>query len=115
MGQGERSMNIDTAPPLTALPDICLDRLVNLVQFAREQSPFYLQHYGSPAVKANDLQSLPPVNKQELMENFDGWVTDPMVTRTKVNKFLADKTLIGHLFQEKYSDPAKLSLMVCKR
>jgi hypothetical protein len=38
---------------------------------------------------------LPPVTKPELMAHFDDWVTDPRVTRTGVEQFVADLDNLG--------------------
>ena len=42
------------------------------------------------------------VTKPELMSHFDDWVTDPAVTKTDVEAFLADPGNIGHDFLERY-------------
>jgi phenylacetate-CoA ligase len=71
-------------------------RLAELVAFARERSPYYREHYKALPSQTSDLRLLPPVSKPELMDNFDGWVTDPAVTRAGVEAFVADLSLIGH-------------------
>jgi phenylacetate-coenzyme A ligase PaaK-like adenylate-forming protein len=70
-------------------------RLASLIAFAKARSPFYRKRYGHLPDPVPDLRSLPPVTKQELMENFDEWVTDPAVTRDGVERFVGDRTLIG--------------------
>ncbi len=80
-------------------------RLLDLVEFARRRSPFYREHYSQlPAeiTDSSDLRQFPPVTKPELMAHFDDWVTDPAVTRTGVNAFVADKTLIGAPYLGRY-------------
>jgi phenylacetate-coenzyme A ligase PaaK-like adenylate-forming protein len=42
------------------------------------------------------------VTKQELMENFDEWVTDPEVTRDGVERFVGDRNLIGTRYLGRY-------------
>ena len=37
------------------------------------------------------------------MANFDGWVTDPAVTKTGVEAFIADKARIGDLYLNRYA------------
>jgi phenylacetate-coenzyme A ligase PaaK-like adenylate-forming protein len=37
------------------------------------------------------------------MENFDGWVTDPGVTRAEVEAFITDKTRVGDLYLGRYA------------
>ena len=77
-------------------------RLAELVAFARERSPYYRERYKGLPSRVSDVRSLPPVTKQDLMENFDGGVTDPDVTRTDVEAFVSDPSLIGHEFLDRY-------------
>lgn len=77
-------------------------RLLNLIEFARRRSPFYLQLYSDLPEGINDLRLLPPVAKPELMARFDEWVTDPAVTRAGVEAFVADKTLVGQPYLGRY-------------
>jgi phenylacetate-CoA ligase len=46
---------------------------------------------------------LPPVTKSELMANFDRWVTDPAVTRTGGEAFLANKTMVENCYLDRYA------------
>ncbi|MDX1815878.1 MAG: phenylacetate--CoA ligase family protein, partial [Thermodesulfobacteriota bacterium] len=57
------------------------------------------EHLSDPAP---ELQSLPPVTKQELMENFDEWVTDPAVAQDGVERFVGDRTRIGTRYLGSY-------------
>ncbi|MGE5221344.1 MAG: phenylacetate--CoA ligase family protein [Omnitrophica WOR_2 bacterium] len=68
-----------------------------------KHSPFYHQLYQEVKAPLTDLSSLPVTTKSELMEHFDGWVTDPAVTRTGVENFLLDKSRIGCPFLGSYS------------
>jgi phenylacetate-CoA ligase len=55
--------------------------LARIVAHARARSPFYRDLYASHGVNdQTPLHLLPPVDKTELMERFDDWVTDPRVT-----------------------------------
>jgi phenylacetate-coenzyme A ligase PaaK-like adenylate-forming protein len=78
-------------------------RLAELVKFARTRSPFYSKLYEQVSADVDHIHDLPPVTKPQLMANFDGWATDPAVTRTGVDAFLADQTLVGHLYLERYT------------
>lgn len=78
------------------------DRLADLVAFAMARSPFYRKRYAHRSTPAPELRSLPPVTKRELMENFDEWVTDPDVTRDGVERFVADRELIGTRYLGRY-------------
>ena len=77
-------------------------RLLDLLEFARARAPFYRQRYRRLPADVRDLQLLPPVTKPELMEHFDEWVTDPSVTRSGVEDFLANKTLVGQLYLSRF-------------
>ncbi len=77
-------------------------RLAAMVAFAKARSPFYRRRYGHLSGPVPDLRSLPPVTKQELMENFDEWVTDPEVTRDGVERFVGDRNLIGTRYLGRY-------------
>jgi phenylacetate-coenzyme A ligase PaaK-like adenylate-forming protein len=78
------------------------EQLHDLIQFARKHSPFYQQLYARLPTDIQKIQQLPPVTKPQLMANFDGWVTDRAITRKTVDAFLADKTLVGQLYLERY-------------
>lgn len=87
-------------------------RLAAMVAHARTSSPFYRHLYRDvdlarvPATASGRsgvvLTELPPVTKQQLMANFDDWVTDPAVTRAGVEAFLADPSLVGTPFLGRY-------------
>lgn len=78
-------------------------RLGDLLQFAIDNSPFYRGLYQDlPLEQIPDTQLIPPVTKRQLMTNFDHWVTDPEITRSKADSFAADKSKIGEKFLGKY-------------
>lgn len=81
-------------------------RLAAMLTHARTSSPFYRHLYRDVApTRPSDgvvLAQLPPVTKQELMANFDDWVTDPAVTRAGVEAFIADPSLVGTPFLGRY-------------
>jgi len=77
-------------------------RLLRLIEYARSRSPYYRERYAALPRGAHDLPSLPPVAKSDLMENFDGWSTDPAVTRETTGAFVADPTRIGHYYLDRY-------------
>ncbi|MBI5956645.1 MAG: phenylacetate--CoA ligase family protein, partial [Chloroflexi bacterium] len=78
-------------------------RLTDVIEFARGRSPFYQKLYHQLPVDTRDVRHLPPVTKPELMANFDHWVTDPAVTRAGVEAFVANRTLVGHLYLGHYA------------
>ena len=79
------------------------ERLGDLVRFARKRSPFYRRLYENLPDDINDIGSLPPVVKTDLMASFDDWVTDREVTLDSVSLFLNDKGRIGDLFEGRYA------------
>lgn len=77
-------------------------RLADLVAFARRRSGFYRRHHaGLPDTPAS-LGVLPTVTKPQLMEQFDDVVTDPAITRSGVDAFLADRANIGRRYLGRY-------------
>lgn len=88
-------------PP--AIARIQQRRLGALLAFARARSPFYAHHYRQLAPAHTALEALPPVTKPMLMADFDGWVTDPAVTRAGIESFVADPALVGHLYLDRYA------------
>ncbi|MGZ5378430.1 MAG: phenylacetate--CoA ligase family protein [Mycobacterium sp.] len=79
-----------------------LERLRELVAFAREHSPYLAGRYRSAPAHVTNIQQLPALTKAEMMAHFDDWVTDPQVSREQVEAFIADPNLIGHDFLDRY-------------
>ncbi len=77
-------------------------RLAELVHFARQHSPYYAERYASLPEQVSDVRQLPITGKAELMMDFDNWVTDRELTRAGLEQFIADKSNIGHLCQDRY-------------
>lgn len=80
-------------------------RFAALVAYARAASRFYQRLYRdlpANALTLGDLRQLPPVTKSELMAAFDDWVTDPEVTRARVEAFAADPVLLGSLYRGRW-------------
>jgi phenylacetate-coenzyme A ligase PaaK-like adenylate-forming protein len=78
-------------------------RLADLVRFAQAYASFYRQRYHQLPPGTSDIHMLPPVTKSELMAHFDEWITDPAVTRAGVEDFVADKTLVGRRYLDRYA------------
>ena len=78
-------------------------RMKDLIAFARARSRFYSRLYRTVPEDVTEIQELPPVSKPELMANFDDWVTDPEVTMSDVEAFVADQLRVGHLFRDRYA------------
>ena len=80
---------------------VAAHRLRALLRHARATSPLYRElHRGCG--EHTPLGELPVVRKQQLMENFDDWCTDPRIRRKAVDAFLADRRRIGEHFLDRY-------------
>lgn len=79
------------------------DRLADMVRHARTSSPYYRHHYQGLPTHITAPQLLPATSKAKLMAHFDEWVTDPAITLTEVQEFVADPTLIGHQLLGRYT------------
>src|SRR5512135_75849 len=77
-------------------------RLHRLIEYARSRSPYYRERYTALPRGAHDLAALPRVTKSDLMANFNGWATDPAVTRETAQALIADPTRIGELYLDRY-------------
>ncbi|AOW94037.1 hypothetical protein BFN03_18900 [Rhodococcus sp. WMMA185] len=77
-------------------------RLADLLSFARRESGFYRRHYARLPDTLRHLSELPAVTKPMLMENFDDVVTDPTITKSGVDAFLADQANIGRRYLGRY-------------
>ncbi len=77
------------------------DRLSQLVNWAKENSPYYSKLYQNIGEHFS-LSDLPPVNKKELMAHWNEWVTDSNITLDMVNQFMNDLDHIGRKINHKY-------------
>jgi phenylacetate-CoA ligase len=78
------------------------ERLQELVTFARSRSRYYAHVYRDVPEQVTDVTQLPVVTKAELMSHFDEWVTDPVITKYDAEVFIADPSLIGHDYLDRY-------------
>ena len=76
-------------------------RLKDMVEWARKNSPYYAKLY-KDVPEDFELTDLPSVNKQELMKNWNDWVTDRQITLADVEKFMEDMNNIGRKIKKKY-------------
>jgi phenylacetate-CoA ligase len=79
-----------------------LERLRNIVAYARTHSVYLAGRYRSVPELLVDVRQLPMVTKAEMMRHFDEWVTDRCVKREQVEAFIADPGLIGHDYLGRY-------------
>jgi phenylacetate-CoA ligase len=73
-----------------------------LTRFARTRSPFYREAWKHLHEGSLQLAELPIVTKHALMAAFDDWCTDPAISRSAVDGFLAERTHIGERFLGRY-------------
>ena len=77
-------------------------RLRKIVAYARVHSSYYNRMYRDVPESLSDIGQLPVVTKAELMSHFDDWVTDPSVTKARIDAFLADPGNVGCDFLGRY-------------
>lgn len=81
--------------------DLQQKRLRELIIHAKENSPYFKELYKD--IPENfSLSDLPPVNKRELMEHWDEWVTDRNISLEEVNRFMENPDNIGRKLKGKY-------------
>lgn len=78
-----------------------IQRLKELVRYAKENSPFLKQLYRDVP---DDfiLTDLPTTDKKMLMANWNDWVCDRNLTLEQVNLFMEDKRNVGVMLNGKY-------------
>ena len=77
------------------------DRLHQMVDYARANSPLYAELY-KDLPENWTLGDLPPLNKRELMARFDEWSTDRSVRMEDLNEYMRDLDHVGCKFHERY-------------
>ncbi|MDO9491770.1 phenylacetate--CoA ligase family protein [Acetobacterium sp.] len=77
------------------------ERLNRLVAYAKQNSPYYCEHYHNIGENFN-LSDLPPTNKVDLMAHFDEWVTAKDITLNEIETFMMDLDNIGRKIKGKY-------------
>ncbi len=77
------------------------ERLRRLVSYVRKHSPYFERLYRDIPENA-PLSELPPTNKITLMEHFDEWLTDRVVTLDTVQRFMQNPDHIGRKLNNKY-------------
>ena len=82
---------------------VAQQRLRQLVAMARQRSPYYRNLYRGILENACDLVQLPIVTKSDLMADFDAAVTDPDITRGRVQQFLLTQDRVAHPLRDRYA------------
>ena len=77
------------------------ERLHEMVEWARKNSPYYARLYRD-LPEDYSLTDLPSVNKRQLMENWNDWITDRDLTLSEVEKFMDNPDNIGRKIKKKY-------------
>ena len=77
------------------------ERLHEMVEWARKNSPYYTRLYRD-LPEDYSLTDLPSVNKRQLMENWNDWITDRDLTLSEVEKFMENPDNIGRKIKKKY-------------
>lgn len=86
-----------------AIARIQRQRLDQLVDYAKNNSPFYSRIYQNIAAPIVDLRGLPVVTKPQLMDCFDQWVTDPQITLQDVHQFISNQHHPTQRIVDRYS------------
>lgn len=85
----------------TKMTQIQKQRLMKLVDFAKNNSPFYQRLYEGIGDDPG-LEDLPVVTKPEMMSNFDDVVTDRNITMSRIDEFTKDIDNVGRMIDGKY-------------
>jgi len=74
------------------------------VNYAKAKSPFFRDLYAQvdPDDPAFSVETLPVINKDMLMENFDRVVTDPRVKLSGVKEWARDRSRLGKYFMNRF-------------
>ena len=83
------------------LKQMQIKKLKKLVFYAKEKSPYFKELYSNINNDFN-LSNLPITNKEDLMNNFDSWVTDKNITIKKIKEFTSNIENIGRMINNKY-------------
>ena len=86
---------------VSAREAVTQQRLHEMVEWARKNSPFYAKLY-KDLPENFSLTDLPSVNKRQLMENWNDWITDRDLTLSEVEKFMENPDNIGRKIKKKY-------------
>ena len=84
------------------LAQVQQQRLCALLAAAREHSVVYRERLRGLPDDASALARMAPVARDELMQRFDGWVTDPALRLDALRAFTADPARIGDPYLGRY-------------
>jgi phenylacetate-coenzyme A ligase PaaK-like adenylate-forming protein len=73
-----------------------------MLRHAVAKSAYYRELYKGIDIETCDITDLPVVTKQEMMDNFDEFVTDRRLKRTEIRAWHNDKSNIGRMYKRKF-------------
>ena len=76
-------------------------RLKKLVNYAKNNSPYFKELYANLKDEFK-LEDLPTINKVEMMQHFDNFITDNNINMEKIKEFTSDISNVGRLINGKY-------------
>lgn len=76
-------------------------RLKKLVNYAKNNSPYFKELYANLKDEFK-LEDLPTINKVEMMQHFDSFITDNSINMQKIKEFTSDISNVGRLINGKY-------------
>ena len=101
-----QAATLDVMAASHATPSLLLQRqqqrLLRLLEAAREGSALYRERLGSGRLRTTDLMRLAPVTRRELMQRFDDWVTDPALRLDELRGFTADAARVAEPWLGRY-------------
>jgi phenylacetate-coenzyme A ligase PaaK-like adenylate-forming protein len=98
-------LRLAAAKPLDEILEAQRSRLVELVQYARENSAYYREKFrGVRGIDSGTfaLTDLPTTTKSDIMSNFEDSLTVDDIRREEVEEFFKDDDNLGKYFLDKY-------------
>jgi len=77
-------------------------RLKKIFTYAKNNSIFYKNKFSNLTKHNLQFQDIAPITKQELMENFDYWITNQKISKSKLQSYASSNKDIGGLYQNEY-------------
>jgi phenylacetate-CoA ligase len=79
------------------------NRLQTLIAHAKRLSPFHAERLRSIDPDRFDLRAIPTVNKTQMMENFDRFLTVRDLTKAELEPFVNDPGRLGEWYKGEYA------------
>ena len=101
-----QAATLDVVAATHATPALLVNRqqqrLLRLLEAARDGSALYGERLGERRLRISDLARVAPVTRAELMDRFDEWVTDPTLELDELREFTADASRVGQAWRGRY-------------